>query len=314
MMMFDDSVAWYSDMAARHPALPPEQQRRMLWSLMVNVVRLQCWQGQPWSEYLRQCRQTLAACRAGSAPIWQTGQDSYAWWLQQTGTASPAGLNRRRDLVRSLRDRLLLHNQRMVIRIAHRKLPRGLDYGDLVMEGNLGLIRAVDLFDPRKNYRFSTYAHFWIEQAITLAIKQKGHTVRTPLSALNKAWKEQKEHREREIEMNRDRPQSGPAWGGFSETLSLDDPDVSLHLSDEQSTQPQAQLDAQRLVAQLTRNLPERLHQVLALRYGIEQRDAVGYREIADQLGISRERARQLEQEALRMVRKDQEPPQTSDH
>ncbi|MCH8551622.1 MAG: sigma-70 family RNA polymerase sigma factor [Natronospirillum sp.] len=303
-------------MAARHPALPAEQQRRMLWQLANAAVRLQSWSGQPWSIYLRQCRETLRQFRNGEVPLWLTAQDSYAAWLADTEDDAEGhpGLARRRTRVLKLREKLLLHNQRMVIRIAHRKSPRGLDYSDLIMEGNVGLMRAVDLFDPRKNYRFSTYAHFWIEQSITLALKQKSHTVRTPLSALNRAWQERKA-----LEQSHEGEDSAPTYaslgdgiGAFRETLSLDDPDVTLHLQDEDSHLPQQQLDARRLVNQLTQDLPDRLLQVLALRYGIEQKDAVGYREIADQLGISRERARQLEHEALQRVRRKDDSSEDS--
>ncbi len=302
--MFDENAVWYSEMAARHPALPAAEQQRMLRVLGATAVRLQTWRSQGWPAYLADCREALRAFRSGTTPLWQTSRDSYAALLDETreSSLSHPGLARRWQLAKRLRERLLLHNQRMVIRIAHRKIPRGLDYGDLVMEGNVGLMRAVDLFDPRKNFRFSTYAHFWIEQSITLALKQKAHTVRTPLSALNKAWQEQKA---RQQDREGDQPVMPETHAGFRETLSLDDPDTHRLLQDEDSTTPQQQLDARRLVEQLTRDLPDRLNQVLALRYGIAQRDAVGYREIADQLGISRERARQLEHEALKRIRDD---------
>lgn len=301
--MFDDNVAWYSDMAARHPALDAERQRRLLRLLATTTVRVQCWDGDV-STYLRRSREALQNYHAGTAPLWLSADDNHAAWLDLTKTAARQHpiLLRRRRLMRKLRDQLLLHNQRMVIRIAHRKTPRGLDYGDLVMEGNVGLMRAVDLFDPRKNYRFSTYAHFWIEQSITLALKQKSHTVRTPLSALNRAWQDHKE-RQLEVQANPERAPQYPNSYGFSETLSLDDPDTKDLINDEDSVRPHHHIDTRRLVEQLVKDLPDRLVQVLTLRYGIDQRDAVGYREIADQLGISRERARQLEHEALQQVR-----------
>ncbi|MEX0584204.1 MAG: sigma-70 family RNA polymerase sigma factor [Natronospirillum sp.] len=291
-------------MAAQHPALGPELQSKTLRHLMRAIVRLQCWHGQPVREYLAECRMALRSCLSGAAPIWRSEHDTYAWWLEQTRTDvqhSPS-LHRRWHLVKKLREQILLHNQRMVIRLAHKKIPNGMDYSDLVMEGNLGLMRAVDLFDPRKNYRFSTYAHFWIDQAITLALKQKGHTVRTPLSALNKAWQEHKQAMEEADATHSPQPTYYPLQ---RETVSLDDPDRALSIPDESSDESRASVDAKRLVSQLTKDLPERLRRVLALRYGIEQRDAVGYREIADQLGVSRERARQLEQEALQILRED---------
>ncbi len=253
------------------------------------------------------CRHALRACLSGTTAIWQTEHDNIAWWLDQTAPAARQvpGLKRRRQQVKRLRDRILMHNQRLVIRLAHKKFPTGMEHSDLIMEGNLGLMRAVDLFDPRKNYRFSTYAHFWIDQAISLAMKQKSHTVRTPLSALNRAWQEQRDAQSAAREAGENDTLIPTQYPTQREALSLDDPDnqESFALEDQRSEHPGLQIDAKRLVDQLTRELPERLSQVIALRYGINQRDAVGYREIADQLGVSRERARQLEQEALRKLR-----------
>lgn len=311
--MSEDRVAWYSQLAAKHPALKSDVQSKALHRLMINVVRLQCWRNQPHTDYLADCRHALQLCLSATTPIWQTEQDTIAWWLDQTVCAASLHpvLCRRRRVVKRLRDRILLHNQRMVIRLAHKKRPTGMDYSDLIMEGNLGLMRAVDLFDPRKNYRFSTYAHFWIDQAISLAMKQKSHTVRTPLSALNRAWQEQKEAVAEARAKGGDETQIPVAYHAQRISVSLDDPDSaeSAMLADERSVQPNLQIDARRLVDQLTEELPERLSQVIALRYGISQRDAVGYREIADQLGVSRERARQLEQEALKQLRGHSDTP-----
>lgn len=311
--MSKDRVAWYSQMAARHPAMQRDAQAKALHRLMRNMIRLQCWHEQSWNDYLLDCRHALRACLSGTTAIWQSEQDSIAWWLEHTARDARRipGLKRRRQQVKRLRDRILLHNQRMVIRLAHKKRPIGMEHSDLIMEGNLGLIRAVDLFDPRKNYRFSTYAHFWIDQAISLAMKQKSHTVRTPLSALNRAWQEQRDAQSAVREAG-DYDTVIPAlYPAQREAFSLDDPEngESLALEDHRSERPSLQIDAKRLVNQLTRELPERLSQVIALRYGINQRDAVGYREIADQLGVSRERARQLEQEALKQLKRVEDDP-----
>lgn len=295
--MHDEQRIWFSNLATEYPALPANRQRRLLFALTRVSVRLQAWEtGLTPQAYLASARTAVRRLSDRSTPLWHTERDTHACWLAATeqDARHRTALGRRWRVLKALRELLLLHNQRMVIRIALRKIPQGMDHSDLVMEGNVGLMRAIDLFDPRKNYRFSTYAHFWIEQSISLALKQKGFTVRTPLSALQKAWDERGEpgtsDRQSRVLLSR-------------ETVSLDDPDASVQLGDDNGSQSFERLDSRRMVQQILDGLPERLRRVLTLRYGIDQRDAVGYREIADQLGISRERARQLEREALDRLR-----------
>ncbi|WLD59186.1 sigma-70 family RNA polymerase sigma factor [Salinispirillum sp. LH 10-3-1] len=298
--MKNDRTAWYSNIANDYPALPHDEQKRLLWSLLRGVVRLQCWSGKK-EGYLQRCRIRLNAVVQDDQPFWFTENDNIAHWLEVQRpqlTANPV-LRRRYKVLQAVRQRILLHNQRLIIRQVHRRPNYSLEYGDLIMEGNVGLIRAVDLFDPRKAYRFSTYAHFWIEQAIKLALKQKTQTVRTPLSAITKAYQDHK------TQLENGDTSDMPSL--FRDNLSLDDPDLQINLDAHHasSRQPHEAVDNKRLVAEILRSLPERLRQVLLLRYGVDQRDSVGYREIADQLGISRERARQLEQEALTHLRRE---------
>ncbi len=295
--MHDEQRIWFSNMATEYPALSATRQRRLLFALIRLSARLQAWEsGLSTSAYLRRAREAVSALMDSQQPLWRTDRDTHACWLAFTEQDAQkcAALARRWKVLKSLRELLLLHNQRMVIRIALRKMPQGMDHSDLVMEGNVGLMRAIDLFDPRKNFRFSTYAHFWIEQSISLALKQKGFTVRTPLSALQKAWDERTESgtsdRQSRVLLSRD-------------TVSLDDPDATVQLGDDNGTESFERIDSRRMVQQILDGLPDRLRRVLTLRYGIDQRDAVGYREIADQLGVSRERARQLEREALDRLR-----------
>lgn len=298
--MKNDRTAWYSNIANDYPALTHVEQKRLLWSLLRGIVRLQCW-SLDGDSYLKRCREGLDAVINKDQPFWFTEHDSIAHWLekQRPELATSPVLRRRYKVLQAVRQRILLHNQRLIIRQVHRRPNYSLEYGDLIMEGNVGLIRAVDLFDPRKAYRFSTYAHFWIEQAVMLALKQKTQTVRTPLSAITKAYQDHKEQVEN--------GQTSDMPSLFRENLSLDDPDLQVNLDAFEATsrQPQEAVDNKRLVSEILRCLPDRLRQVLLLRYGVDQRDSVGYREIADQLGISRERARQLEQEALAQLRLD---------
>lgn len=298
--MKNDRTAWYSNIANDYPALPQAEQSRLLWSLMRGIVRLQCWSETP-DHYLYRCRTAVQAVSLDHQAIWFNEPDNIAHWLEKVRPhiAQHAVLKRRVKVLQAVRQRIILHNQRLIIRQVHRRPNYSLEYGDLIMEGNVGLIRAVDLFDPRKAYRFSTYAHFWIEQSILLALKQKTQTVRTPLSALTKAYQDHKAQSENGHQT--------PTPSLFRENLSLDDPDtfVAMDQLTTMTTQPHESVDNKRLVTKILHHLPERLRQVLLLRYGVDQRDSVGYREIAEQLGISRERARQLEQEALLQLRRE---------
>lgn len=298
--MKNDRTAWYSNIANDYPALPQAEQSRLLWSLMRGIVRLQCWSETP-EHYLHRCRTAVQSVSLDHQAIWFNEPDNIAHWLEKVRPhiAQHAVLKRRVKVLQAVRQRIILHNQRLIIRQVHRRPNYTLEYGDLIMEGNVGLIRAVDLFDPRKAYRFSTYAHFWIEQSILLALKQKTQTVRTPLSALTKAYQDHKAQSENGYQT--------PTPSLFRENLSLDDPDtfVAMDQLTTLTTQPHESVDNKRLVTKILHHLPERLRQVLLLRYGVDQRDSVGYREIAEQLGISRERARQLEQEALLQLRRE---------
>ncbi|MFC3853524.1 sigma-70 family RNA polymerase sigma factor [Salinispirillum marinum] len=299
-MTKNDRTAWYSQLANDYPALSAKQQQAYLWALMRALVRLQCWRGDAIPAYLNRCKTRLQQVESEVENIWQSEHDAIAYWLEHLRAESRRHptLRRRWAVVEQIRKRILLHNQRLIIRQVHRRPTYSLEIGDLIMEGNVGLMRALDLFDPRKAYRFSTYAHFWIEQSLLLALKQKTHTVRTPLSAINKAYQANKERDLLGTETMSNQK-------AFTDTLSLDDPDVILDLDHSDSRRAQEHSDNQRLVKEILRRLPDRLRQVLLLRYGVDQRDNVGYREIADQMGVSRERARQLEQEALAQLRND---------
>jgi RNA polymerase primary sigma factor len=231
------------------------------------------------------------------------------------------------------RDRMIKHNLRLVISIAKRYAGRGLSLPDLVEEGNLGLVHAVEKFDPEMETRFSTYATWWIKQAIRRAIVNTVKTVRIPsylTDELNR-WRafartfEQAHGRAPEDDELLDAMKPMPGrrrlllrlfrtGGPGAATASLD----LLFEGVEAVVDPRAERpdlidfavwEREGLLARVD-GLPERERRILKLRYGLEAMGTpLTLRETARRMGLSRERVRQLEHEALRALREALEGP-----
>lgn len=216
-------------------------------------------------------------------------------------------------------------NLRLVIHIAHRYRDRGVPLLDLIQEGNLGLMRAVDKFEPRRGLRFVTYAHWWIRQAISRALGEQHHTIRLPShvierqsklhAAATRLW-------ERQGRMPSSQDLSAVlGWTPqeVEELLIAVQPIVQLQqpisddgtplqdvLEDTQTPQPEvliAEEQVRRGVHACLGHLTEREALILRLRYGLEACEPQSLQEIGDVLGLSRERVRQLEQQAFAKLR-----------
>lgn len=259
--------------------------------------------------------------------------DAYEHYLREVGSHSLLSAEREVELAKRIeagdmqaRNELIESNLRLVISIARNYQGRGLPLPDLVQEGNRGLLRAVEKFDYRRGFRFSTYATWWIRQAIMRSIAEQGRTIRLPvhveehLSAINKT--------ERALEQQLGRPPTtaeiaeelGQSVEQIERLLAIAKTPVSLEtpvgedgestLADlvENEVVPEPEDEGERTALRdalesVVERLPQRQGYVLRMRYGLADGREHTLDEIGSKLGVTRERVRQIERDALRALR-----------
>jgi RNA polymerase primary sigma factor len=231
----------------------------------------------------------------------------------------------------AVKNRFIEHNLKLVVAIAKDYRNLGLSFPDLIQEGNLGLIRAVEKFDHRRGFKFSTYAVWWIRQALVRAIQNHSRTIRLPSHVHDRLQRSQRVRAELTGKLGRD-PTVGelaPALGTDLDALEsldrLSREAISLESSvagtekrledfvaDGAAESPDGDLDTDRLrtgVGALIGNLTPREQLILRLRYGLGAEEEHTLEQIGQSLGLSRERVRQLEARALKKLR-EQAPAQ----
>jgi RNA polymerase nonessential primary-like sigma factor len=268
----------------------------------------------------------LIEAKQALAKEWQRALTPEEWATEMELTE--AELSRILQIGRRAKQKMIEANLRLVVAIAKKYQKRNMEFLDLIQEGTLGLERGVEKFDPLRGYKFSTYAYWWIRQAITRAIAQHARTIRLPIHITEKLNKIKKAQRELTQQLGR-----SPTPAEIASALELQPSQIreyllmarhpvslDLRVGDNQDTELQELLedetaspdnyitsellrqDLNTLISELT---PQQ-RDVIILRFGLEDGIELSLAKVGERLSLSRERVRQLEHQALAHLRRRQ--------
>lgn len=278
--------------------------------------------------------------------VWETGADYYdeasddsvRLYLREIGKIPLLSADEELELAQKVvegdkraKDKMAEANMRLVVSIAKRYSGRGLDFLDLIQEGNTGLLRAVEKFDPDKGFKFSTYATWWIRQAITRAIADQARTIRIPVhmvETINKLLRTQRrmtqelnrepsiEELAKELDMEPDKVEyvmkikqdihsldAGVGRDGDDDSESV----LGDFIEDEDADSPEESAAGQLLkeqVSEILGALTEREQKIIKMRFGLDDGKNHTLEEVGQEFSVTRERIRQIEAKALAKLRK----------
>jgi RNA polymerase primary sigma factor len=271
--------------------------------------------------------------------------DSVRLYLREIGKIPLLNSEEELDLARRVvsgdkdaKDKMAEANMRLVVSIAKRYVGRGLDLLDLIQEGNTGLLRAVEKFDPDKGFKFSTYATWWIRQAITRAIADQARTIRIPVHMVETINKLLRTQRRLTQELNRE-----PSNEEIAKAMEIDvdkvehimkikqdissldasirddeeDSVLADFIEDEDTVSPEESATGQLLkeqVKDMLGALTEREQKILKLRFGLEDGKSHTLEEVGQEFSVTRERIRQIEAKALAKLRKHRDAKKLHDY
>jgi len=305
---YEDTVGAFFKEMARYPLLKPEEEVEL-----AQQVKL--------AADIENKRQELAE-NLGYSPSKQALADTLEIGIKELERKLYQGRVAKRRMIRS--------NLRLVVSIAKRYLNRGVPFLDLIQEGAIGLNRAAEKFDPNKGYKFSTYAYWWIRQAITRTIANDARTIRLPIHIVEKLNKLKKAQRDLKQELQRNPTEAELAEAldvsesQLHQLLQLRRQSLSLNhrvgkgedtellelLEDHEMRLPEDQMNEammnQEICDVLSDVLTEREKDVISMRYGLNASQPYTLEEVGFMFNLSRERVRQIQSKAMRKLRRPQ--------